>query len=243
MRIGKFEGEEGDSSSAFEVVSRRAGAGTDPVLKVVDAKGATQAEADDTPGLGKDCRLEWTAPGDGKFAVLVSDLHSRGGDEFGYVLEASLAQPDFTLTCDPDKLNVGPGSRVPLFVLITRRAPGFAEDRSTIDLGPMPTGVTWSPLTLGPTMTQGAIVVSADATAKSAAALLTLKGTAQTDAGALVRTVTPRQEIYLPGGGRGVYAVETLAACRHRSPPISPSTPPRARSPWRPAARPRSTSR
>src|SRR5262249_26888293 len=80
---------------AFEVVARRAGAATDAVLRVIDEKGATLAEADDT--FGKDPRLEWTAAGDGPIAVQVTDLHSRGGPQFGYVLEAEEARPDFVL--------------------------------------------------------------------------------------------------------------------------------------------------
>lgn len=194
---------------AFEVFSRRAGAATDPVLKLVDARGAVVAEADDTPGQGKDPRLEWTAPADGAFALVVSDLHSRGGDDFGYALLAGPAAPDFTITCDPDKLNVGPGGRVPLFVQVTRRA-GFSGP-VTVNLGPLPAGVSASPLTVGPSMRQGVIVVSAAPGTEPAAELVTVKGEAHTTAGRVVREATPKQEIYMPGGGRGVYPVETLA--------------------------------
>ena len=65
----RFEAKKGQIY-AFEVVARRAGAATDPVLRVLNDKGATLAEADDT--FGKDPRLEWTAPADGPFAVQVA---------------------------------------------------------------------------------------------------------------------------------------------------------------------------
>ena len=94
---------------AFEVVARRAGSECDPVLRVLDAKGSIVTEADDTRGLGKDARIEWKAPADGGYVVQVADLHDRGGTAFGYVLLAEAANPDFTLTCDPDLINVGPG--------------------------------------------------------------------------------------------------------------------------------------
>jgi hypothetical protein len=84
--------------------------------------GEALVEVDDT--FGKDPRLEWTAPADGAYVVRVGDLHGRGGEGFGYVLLAEPARPDFVLTCDPDKLNVGPGARTPVFVKVERRG-GF----------------------------------------------------------------------------------------------------------------------
>lgn len=204
----RFEAKKGQVY-AFEVVARRAGAATDPVLRVLSDKDALLTEADDAPG-SKDPRLEWTAPSDGTFAVQVSDLHSRGGEEFGYVILAEAATPNFVLTCDPDKVNLGPGARVPMFIQVVRRA-GFSGP-VTIEWDGLPAGVSASPLTIPPAMTQGVSVVSAAAAARPAAALLTLRGKAETPDGPLVRQAEPKQEIYIPGGGRGLYPVQTLAA-------------------------------
>jgi hypothetical protein len=192
---------------AFEVIARRAGAATDPVLRILNDKGGTLAEADDT--FGKDPRLEWTAPADGPFVVQVADLHSRGGAEFGYVLEAEAARPDFVLTCDPDKLNVGPDGRVPVFVQVTRRN-GFSGP-VRLDWDGLPEGVTASPLVIGASMTQGVMIISAAHEVMPAAALVSLRGKAETADGPIVRSASPKQEIYMPGGGRGVYGVNTLA--------------------------------
>jgi hypothetical protein len=202
----RFEGKKGQIY-AFEIIARRAGAATDAVLRVVNDKGATLAEADDT--FGKDPRLEWTAPADGTYAVQIVDLHSRGGPDFGYVLEAEAARPDYVLTCDPDKVNVGPGGRVPVFVQVTRRG-GFGGP-VTLEWEGLPAGVASSALTIPANMTQGVLVVSAEGEAAPAAALLTLRGQADTPEGPVIRKATPKQEIYLPGGGRGFYAVNTLA--------------------------------
>ena len=60
-------------------------------------------------------------------------------------------------------------------------------------------------------MTEGVIVVSAAADAKHAAALVSLKGTGQGPQGPIESPVRPQEEIYLPGGGRGHYPVDTLA--------------------------------
>lgn len=204
----RFEARKGVIYS-FEAVARRAGSECDPVLRVLDAKGSIVTEADDTRGLGKDARIEWKAPADGGYAIQVSDLHDRGGLSFGYVVLAETANPDFTLTCDPDLINVGPAGRVPVFVRLTRRN-GF-EGAVRLGWHGLPAGVTASPLTIGPAMTEGVIVVSADAQARRAAGLVDLVGTAQGASGPIVRRAKPLEEIYIPGGGRGHFPVETLA--------------------------------
>jgi hypothetical protein len=60
-------------------------------------------------------------------------------------------------------------------------------------------------------MSQGEIVLSASTDAPKGAALVALRGTGSGSDGPIVRRAGPRQEIYLPGGGRGLYDVETLA--------------------------------
>jgi hypothetical protein len=192
---------------AFEVVARRAGSAADPVLRVLDAKGSVSTEVDDSPGSGKDPRLEWTAPADGTFAVQLGDLHSRGGPEFGYVLLAELAKPDFVATCDPDKINIGPGARTAVFVKVTRRA-GFTGPVSA-GFDSLPPGVSASSLTIPANMTQGVIVVSATKDATPHSTFLTMRARSGLPS-EIVRQVVPIQEIYLPGGGRGLYPVGTL---------------------------------
>jgi len=204
----RFDAHKG-SLYAFEVVARRTGSECDPVLRLTDVKGSILTDADDTRGLGKDCRFEWTAPADGTYVLQVADLHDRGGDMFGYVLLAETAKPDFAVTCDPDKLNVGPGGRVPVFVKVERRQ-GF-KGAVSLSWDDLPAGVSASPLVIPASMNEGEIVVSAMAEAKRTAALVTLKGTGQGSEGPLVRQATPEQEIYLPGGGRGRCDVDTLA--------------------------------
>jgi Bacterial pre-peptidase C-terminal domain len=204
----RFEAKK-DLIYAFEVVARRAGSECDPVLRLLDQKGKAVAEVDDVRGLGKDSRIEWTAPADGTYVLQVADLHDRGGAAFGYVILAEVAQPDFTLTCDPDMINVGPGGRVPIFVRVAR-SHGFSGPVDLCCEG-LPAGVSASPLVISASMNEGVIVVSAVQGAKRAAALVSLKATGRGPAGPIVRIAGPTEEIYLPGGGRGHWPVDTLA--------------------------------
>lgn len=205
--VYRFEAKKGDAR-VFEVYARRVGSQADPVLRILDAEGKELATADDT--FGKDPRLEWTAPADGTFAVAVRDLHSRGGPGFPYALLSAPTEPDFTLTCDPDKLNVGPGARTALYVKLQRRM-GF-DGPVALQLDGLPAGLSASPLTIAPGLTQGVIVVTAAADAKPAATQPRLTGRGEGLKGPIEVVATPRQEIYMPGGGRGLYSVETLAA-------------------------------
>ena len=74
----------------------------------------------------------------------------------------------------------------------------------------MPAEVSASPLVIGPSMNEGEIIISA-APMLSDGALVTLKGTGAGPEGPIVRGRHPEEEIYLPGGGRGRFAVDTLA--------------------------------
>src|SRR5205085_9503785 len=122
-----------------------------------------------------------------------------------YYIEANYARPDFSLRCDPDKAMIGPGSSTAWYVHIVRQN-GLAEP-VRIDVKGLPRDVTVSPLTIGPTMTQGVIVLTAGPNAKIDAANVEIVGTATAGKEVLVRSATPRQEIYLPGGGRGLFDV------------------------------------
>jgi hypothetical protein len=192
----------------FEVQARRVGSAADPVLRLTDVKGKPLAEADDT--FGKDPRLDWTAPADGLYALHVGDLHSRGGTGFGYVVLAREAKPDFELSCDPDKVNIGPGARTAVFVQVRRRM-GF-QGAVQITCDGLPRGMSASSLTIPAHMNQGVVVFSAAADAAHGSGLIEIQGEAETPEGKLVRTAQPWEEIYLPGGGRGRYYVATLAA-------------------------------
>ncbi len=196
----------------FEVKARRFGttlcSSLDSVLDVLNPRGQVLASNDDA--VGKDAALVFTPPADGDYVLRIRDLNSKGGETAVYYIEADWARPDFSLRCDPDKAMIGPGSSAAWYIQVVR-ANGFTGPVK-VEVKGLPRGVRASPLTIAPTMTQGLVVVTADAQAPRDAANVAIVGTAavQLPDGkeeTLVRTATPVQEIYNPGGGRARFDV------------------------------------
>ncbi len=200
----------------FEVKARRFGtllnSSVHAVIEIMNAKGTILAASDDSHG--KEPLLVFTPPADGDYILRVRDLNSKGGDSFVYHVEADFARPDFNLRCDPDKAMIGPGSSTAWYVHVVR-SNGFAGPVQ-VEIKGLPKEVTASPLTIGPTMTQGVIVLTASPNARPSAAIVEVVGTAQvkTPQGkeeTLVRKVQANQEVYSPGGGRARFDVNLHA--------------------------------
>src|SRR5262249_54274415 len=206
-----FKAEKGKTIQ-FEVKARRFGtllnSSVHAVVELMNTKGAVLAVGDDSHG--KEPLLAFTPPADGDYVLRVRDLNSKGGDSFVYYIEAPHARPDFTLKCDPDKAMIGPGSSAAWYVQVNRTS-GFAGPVQ-IEVKGLPKEVTASPLTIPPEMTQGVIVLTALPNATHAAANVEVIGTAKIKMSdgkeeTVTRIVQPTQEIYFPGGGRGLFDV------------------------------------
>jgi hypothetical protein len=63
---------------SFEVEARRLGSDIDPLLHLSAVGGRELATANDTPGLGGDCRLDFPAPKDGTYLLTLQDYTYRG---------------------------------------------------------------------------------------------------------------------------------------------------------------------
>jgi len=177
------------------------------ILEVITPKGDLVASNDTTHG--QEASLVFSPAADADFILRVRDLNSKGSESSVYFVEMDWATPDFTVRCDPDKTMIGPGSSTSWYVHVNR-VNGFAGPVDVTIKG-LPKEVTASPLTIPPTMTQGVIVLAAAANAGLNAANVEIVGTAKAmidgKEQTLVRGVTPNQEIYLPGGGRGRFDV------------------------------------
>jgi hypothetical protein len=206
-----FHAKKGESWG-FEVTARRIDSEMDSEIKIRDAKGNVLAANDDA--LGKDSRLDWSAPADGDYTIDIRDLAGHAGPTYFYNLTAQRLAPDFRIRYDTDRGMIAPGNRTAWFMMIERKY-GFGGEVK-IDVSGLPAGVTASPLTLPANITQGAVIFTAAPGAKVDMGLVKVTGTAMLPGAdgkpaAVTRTAIPLTEIYLPGGGRGVYEVETSA--------------------------------
>ncbi len=198
----------------FEVTARRAGSSLDSYLRLLDEKGKVVASGDDTR-RSKDAVLNYTPPADGPYTLEVRDLLYRGGPTYPYAIEAVEDEPDFEVTCDDDRAGVGPGGAVPWFLRVTRLA-GF-DGPIEVRVEGLPPGLTAQPVTIPAAMTDGCLILQAAPDAKPAAAPVKVVARAKVkglngQTRTIERRVQPLQELYMGGGGRNVWPVETQIA-------------------------------
>jgi hypothetical protein len=208
-----FDAKKGEAWS-FDVYARRAMSGLDPIIRILNDKGAALIENDDSRvqrvNVSDSWIENWTAPADGKYFLEIRDLHLRGGAEFPYVVLATRSEPYFELELDTDKTLLAPGISAPFYVRVNRKN-GFAGEVQLAVEG-LPPGVTATAGRILATGIDGCIILTAAADAPAGAANIRVTGTATHGAGDAAKTLTASastlQEYYSPGGGRGNYPVE-----------------------------------
>jgi pre-peptidase len=169
---------EKDQKLVLEVLARRLGSELDSLLSVTDAAGKELAVNDDA--VGKDSRLEFTAPEAGDYVARVSDLEERGGPRFTYRLRIAPAVPEFRLTFAPDRLAVGRGGRAPLTVTAERLF-GF-DGEIALEISGLPPGVSViGPARIRAGQKEANVVLAATADASIQATAFTVSGTATLD--------------------------------------------------------------
>ena len=205
---------EGGAGCPFRGQGQALGSSLDSHLRLIDAKGSIVASGDDTP-RSKDAILTYNPSAAGAYTLEVRDLLYRGGPTYGYCIVVDADEPDFEVTCDDDKAGVGPGGAVPWFVRATRRA-GF-DGPIEVRVEGVPPGLTAQPVTIPPTMTDGCLILQAAADAKPTVAPVKVMASASVKGRdgktrKVEHRVQPLQELYMGGGGRNVWPVETQVA-------------------------------
>ena len=199
----------------FQVIARDHQSQLDSLLRILNAKGDRLVENDDQRGrfVHADSKIEnWAAPAAGEYIVEIRDVHLRGGPEFFYFLKITRSEPHFELEIDSDKALVSPGTNAAIFVRAIRKN-GFAGE-VLLSVEGLPQGVTANCGRILEEGRDGCIILQGTPGAKPAAENARVLGVGQhkTADGKMVEVkavAQPLQEIYMPGGGRYHYPVET----------------------------------
>jgi hypothetical protein len=205
----------------LEVTSARLGLPTDPALVVeslsTDAAGRPVgkevAAADDGPGdfagplvdrPSADPVLEFKAPADGTYRVLVRDLtaDSVAAPHHVYVLEVRRPVPDFevvALLAHPNRadanrqqlatLSLPVGGALPIDILVVRKD-GFSAD-VTVTAEGLPAGVTAPPLSIPARANRGTLVLTAAEGSAPAAGTFRIEAKVRSGDTDLVRVARP----------------------------------------------------
>ena len=80
-----FEAEK-DQSYTIEAHSRRLGFFVDTRVSIVDGDGKLLVSSDDIAKESPDSRLDWKAPADGWYSVVVEDVFENSGESSWYAL-------------------------------------------------------------------------------------------------------------------------------------------------------------
>ncbi len=211
----KFQAKKGQAFR-FEVFARRLQSALDPHIRVLDASGKRQLALNDDMRLhgvliGDSLIDRWVAPANGTYLLEIRDLHLRGGPEYVYHVEVTPAEPYFELRLDTAKTILTPGVCAPLFVRVDRRN-GF-QSEVELEVEGVPPGIKTHIGRILADRTDGVIFFQAPKDAKVQLARIRVLGKAKVKRSDgkehLLRVeAVPRQETYMPGGGRNHWPVE-----------------------------------
>jgi hypothetical protein len=150
------------------IVSLRAGglgSSLDALLRLEDATQKELLRNEDSIGDG-DLRVEWTAPADGKFRVIISDLKRQGSKDAFYRLSLEKAQPAVTATVAAHELKLMAGKTAQIKLNVTRLN-GHAANLVALATD-LPPGVTSSSAAIGEKGGEVTLTLTASAEAKAA---------------------------------------------------------------------------
>ena len=178
------------------VLARELDSQLDPVLVVLDAKGAVIKEVDDNGQEDRDIDTTVVAP-DGPLTVRVFDRFDRGSFRHFYMVDVRIDEPDFALTVPSAALTVKPGEKVEIKVAVARR--GGMNKPISISAEDLPAGVTATAQTSaekGDSSKEVTLVLQAAADAMPGGQAIRIVGKSEGDA-AIVRTATlPRVGLF-----------------------------------------------
>lgn len=165
----RFAAKKGDALT-IAVTAAAIASPMDAVLCLQDDSGKELAVNDDSRGQAGDARLDWTAPDDGVYRAVVTDLYGNGGDEHVYRLALRALVPGITATTDADEYRLAPGKSAALKLAVSRQN-GYAAGLMAVVAG-LPAGVTATSAEVPDKGGEVTLTLTAAADAKPAAGLI-----------------------------------------------------------------------
>ncbi len=160
----------------FDLLGRRIGSRIDGEIRILNAEGKEIASNDDAPGLGKEARLEFTAPATADYTVEVRNVEEMTGADSYYRLKVRQVVPDFALSIATDRLTVPQGGTATLPVTVERIG-GF-NGTVEVTLEGLPNGVTAPTLVFPPDKATLDVKLTATPKAEMSGSAIHLRGKA-----------------------------------------------------------------
>jgi hypothetical protein len=147
-----------------------------PVVVVKNVAGRVLAKANGVDTEDHRVRLEWKAPADGKYRILVRDLQHgvRGGANFIYRMHLYRAEPNYGLSLSSDYLNVPQGGKAELDLVVDRSG-GFTGPLD-LSVSGLPKGVSLESTRIPANQSRVKLVLAAGDDAQPVHALLRVYG-------------------------------------------------------------------
>ncbi len=151
FRLKAAPGQEGDY--VLTAYAARIGSPADPVLTILDEKGATLAEDDDK--LGRDARLERAIDSNGGIVLAIRERFGRGSARYAYRIEVERLGGRLAITADVGARSLPRDGRLAIPLAVDRRG---VEGAWNLTAEGLPAGVTAAPVAL-PAGAKGALLV------------------------------------------------------------------------------------
>ncbi len=181
----------------FSGITRSQGSPVDLDLTLLKPDGGQMAAADDVGA--SEGKIDFSAPADGDYTLVVRDLLRRGGSAFAYRIAVETFAPEFTLAVSTDTVNIEAGGAVPVTVTSVR---GPVTGLIKLSLEGAPEGVTAAPAVIGPGLNSTVMTIHGAATVPAGKIYnLRIVGSSQLGAAEVktVATVTDAQKVGFSG--------------------------------------------
>lgn len=135
------------------------GSKLDAWLSLTDDRGKELARSDDLQPL-RNPRLDWKAPGNGTYHLVVGNVMHAGGPEYGYHLRVRRVPPGYHALTAVNSLTLAPGETNELKIAVARLG-GF-DHALTVALQGVPPGVHAPEVTIAANSGEGTLRIVAD---------------------------------------------------------------------------------